>query len=69
MSEARMVQTAKGLLPFGELEIREVRGDGENEVSIAREWYWHGELVRRDAWVTLLRGNPAATDQGKLNGE
>lgn len=66
--DAKMVETAKGLLPFDELEIREVRGDGANEVSIAREWYWRGELVRRDAWVTLLRGVPSALTEGKVNG-
>lgn len=60
------VHTTKGLVPFERLEVKEVRDQGDNHLSIAREWYLDGELVRRDAWVTILRGHAAAGVQGKV---
>ena len=62
----QLVQTTKGLLPASALEIREVKDEGDNHMSVAREWYHGGELVRRDAWVTILRGLDAAGEQGKV---
>lgn len=62
----RLVHTAKGDLPYDELEQREVRGEGANDVSIAREWYHGGELVRRDVWVTLLAGQEVNAQAGAL---
>jgi len=64
----RMVDTTKGPIAFDRLVIKEVHASGDNDESIAREWYLDGELVRRDAWVTLLRGNPTRAEQGAING-
>lgn len=50
-----MVVTAVGPLPFAQLEMKEVRSQGDNDVSVGVEWYHEGQLVRRDAWVTALR--------------
>lgn len=61
----RTVQTAKGLIPEDQLEVKDIRADGENDISLAREWYHQGELVRRDAWVTVLRGH-TLTAEGNL---
>lgn len=64
----RLVHTIKGDLPYDELEQREVRAEGDNDLSIAREWYYRGELVRRDGWVTLLRGAEMGMAQGGIGG-
>lgn len=60
----RLVRTTKGLLHESELEVKEIRTDGENDVSITRQWFHNGELVRQDGWVTLLRGVEATTEGG-----
>lgn len=64
----RLVDTAKGRIPFDQLEVREVKSSGDNDESVAREWYFNGEMVRRDAWVTLLRGNDTQAQTGDFNG-
>lgn len=61
-----LVYTTKGLVHFDRLEIKEIRDTGSNHIGVAREWYLDGELVRRDAWVTILRGNALESEQGKV---
>ncbi len=63
----RMIDTTKGPIPEDQLEVKEIRTSGENDESIAREWYLAGELVRRDAWVTLLHGQSVTGEQGNFN--
>ena len=62
----RMVQTTKGLLPESSLRMAYINDYGPNSIGVAREWYLGDELVRRDAWVTLLAGAPAESDAGVL---
>lgn len=64
----RLIQTTRGLLPESSLTTREVRSDGDNDIGVAREWYLGGEMVRRDAWVTLLRGLEIDAQEGNING-
>lgn len=61
-----LVYTTKGLVPFDRLEIKEIRDAGDNHISVGREWYLDGEMVRRDAWVTILRGHALESEQGKV---
>lgn len=49
------VYTIKGLLPRDELEARDIITETDNSRCIATEWYYQGEMVRRDAWANLLR--------------
>ena len=63
-----LVQTAEGLLPLDALQVTETRKVGATDISMAREWYYEGRLVRRDAWVTLLRGVESNGEAGKVNG-
>jgi hypothetical protein len=50
----RLIHTVKGLIPESRLLVKDIRGDTENSIDIGREWYLDGELVRRDAWSTIL---------------
>lgn len=59
----QMVETIEGPLPFCDLEVKEHKSEGNNELAIAREWYYQGRLVRRDAWVTQLRGHSTEARQ------
>lgn len=58
-----MVQTGAGLLPRAELEVKDIVEEGPNHRSIATEWYYKGELVRRDAHVMVLQGQSLGGQQ------
>lgn len=64
-----LVQTAEGLLPLDALQVTETRKVGATDIAMAREWFYEGRLVRRDAWVTLLRGVDSQAETGKINGQ
>lgn len=67
MKDDQMVETTIGLIPLSELEIREIKAAGDNELAVAREWYHRGIMVRRDAWVTQLRGHSTSI-KGNFHG-
>lgn len=51
-----VVWTTQGDIDESLLEVRMVERDEGNVIALAREWYKDGEMVRRDAWVTLKSG-------------
>jgi hypothetical protein len=53
------VSTAKGDLPRSALEYRDSVTEDGVAVYTAREWFHDGEMVRRDAWVDMKRGQAA----------
>ena len=50
------IDTTIGLLPQDALEMRVTERDDGGSIAMAREYYYHGTLVRRDCWVTLKCG-------------
>lgn len=60
------VHTTKGLIDRDRLEVRDTVEEGDNYRSIATEWFLDGELVRRDAAVSILRGHALAGEQAEM---
>jgi hypothetical protein len=60
------VYTIKGLLPRSALEVKDIITETENSRCVAMEWYYNGELVRRDAWANILRTEAVAGSQPQL---
>lgn len=48
-----LVYTTQGHLPIGDLARTLNMQDTPNEIAVAVEWRYNGELVRRDAHVVL----------------
>lgn len=63
---ARYVLTTKGLIPFQELEVKDIVKDTENSRDIATEYWSKGELVRRDVAVSILRPLHMDSAEGSL---
>ena len=61
-----MVQTLIGLLPRADLEIELIEAEDDGAVYMTRVWKHHGEVVRRDAWVTIKHG-AGSTGVASLN--
>lgn len=61
-----IVYTTKGLLPSEELEIKDIITLEDNARVTATEWYYGGELVRRDVWVSALRPIDAESQQANM---
>lgn len=60
-----MIQTTKGLMPNEALRIVDTPTMEDNARVMATEYFDGDELVRRDVWVSMLRG--ASTEvQGNL---
>lgn len=63
------VHTEKGLIDREKLEMKDVITEGHdpntgsNWRAIATEWYLDGELVRRDAAVSILSGVTMNSEQ------
>lgn len=57
------VYTTKGLVERSELTVKDVVNESENARECATEWYLGGELVRRDAWVNVLRPQSISGEQ------
>jgi predicted GNAT family acetyltransferase len=55
-----MVQTLVGLLPRADLEIELIEAEDESCVYMTRVWKHNGEVVRRDAWISLKQGAGAS---------
>jgi len=62
-----MIDTIKGPLPEDELDISLHRFDSDDTFTLAREYMHHGELVRRDVWVTAKRGPAIGANPGRPN--
>lgn len=64
-----LIFTTKGLVERETLKVRDVVTWEENARVIATEWYdQYGELVRRDVWVSILRGQSMTAEQGSTGG-
>lgn len=61
-----MIETLIG--PMDEADLEKVEGgiDNENEHTTWVEYYYEGELVRRDAHVTLKHGMVAGAIAGDI---
>lgn len=57
------VLTKLGLIERTELEVKDVVTEEENARVSATEWYYKGELVRRDVNVNILAGIQMSGDQ------
>jgi len=66
MTPDTLVYTTKGLVPFRALAVQDVVTGTDNSREIATEWRMDGELVRRDVWVSLLRGQSMGAEQGGI---
>ena len=60
------VHTTLGLVPFEDLDVKEVVEMHDNARVIATEWRKDGNLVRRDVIVSILRGQSVAGEQGRI---
>jgi hypoxanthine-guanine phosphoribosyltransferase len=60
------VHTTKGLIDRDLLTVEDIVDEGDNYRSVATEWRLDGELVRRDAAVSILRGHALAGDAAAL---
>ena len=61
-----MVHTTKGLIERDRLTVKDIISEDENSRAIATEWFLDGELVRRDATVSILAGLAVFGDQQEL---
>lgn len=62
-----MVSTKDGLLPRSALKTVDIVTETDNSRCIATEWYYNGELVRRDAWANILRSDAMAPAQAAFS--
>ena len=61
-----LVYTTRGLIEIEKLDVKDIIELHDNARVIATEWRLDGELVRRDVWVSVLRGQEALPDQAKV---
>lgn len=61
-----MVHTTKGLMPIDQLNVRDEVEVLDNARKITTEWTHHGEVVRRDAAISMLRPIEAVAEQAKV---
>lgn len=59
-----LVFTTRGELPRKELEYVDTVTEDDKAVYTARVWTYQQEIVRRDAWVDLKRGESFAEQKG-----
>ena len=60
------VNTTKGLIERGLLDVKDIITDEDNARVTATEWCLDGELVRRDVHVNMLRGVELNAEQAEL---
>lgn len=58
------VWTTKGPLNREDLEVIDLLKETETTREKITEWYYKGELVRRDGWVSLLMPADIQATQG-----
>lgn len=61
-----LVYTKNGLIDKDQLAVRHVQEWTDNALTMAVEWYLGEELVRRDAWVNILRPLESLPEMGKV---
>lgn len=66
MADDTLIHTTKGLVPLSQLEVKDIVSYTANSRDMATEWRKDGELVRRDVWVSILRGHSLAGEQGAV---
>lgn len=59
-----LVATLRGELPRSELTYRDEVQENDKAICTTREWFHNGELVRRDAWVDMKRGESSVAEKG-----
>ena len=64
MAHNPLIHTTHGLVPASALEVKDVVTFEDNARVIATEWRKGDELVRRDVWVSILRGQSVGAEQG-----
>lgn len=63
---SKAVMTKVGLLPYEDLEITDIVTEEDNARVIATEYKYKGEIVKREAWVCLLRPLNLFASEGSL---
>lgn len=63
---SKQVMTIKGLLPYDELEIKDIVTEEDNARVIATEYKYKGEIVKREAWACLLRPHRLFASEGNV---
>ena len=61
-----LVETAIGLIERDQLTVKDIVTEGENHRSIATEWFFQGQLVKRDCHVIILRTPAIGGEQAKI---
>lgn len=60
------VHTLKGPIERDRLIATDIVSEEDNARVIATEWHLDGELVRRDVWGNILRGQALFGEQAEL---
>jgi hypothetical protein len=60
------VLTTKGLIDLASLDIKDCVEVGDNYRKVATEYYFNGELVRRDVTASALRGLGSESAPGQI---
>ena len=61
-----LVYTSKGLVEYDRLAVTDIVELHDNARVVATEWRLDGELVRRDAAVSILRAQEVTVGQGVM---
>jgi len=61
-----LVQTGKGYIDSSELSVKDVIAMEDNVRTIATEWYFGSELVRRDLNINILCGQSLSGEQQEI---
>ena len=64
--DTRTVGTTQGVLLMSQLDVFEIRDNGENHIAIRREYYLGDTFVKGDAHVSILRGLTATAEKGAM---
>ena len=62
----QLVNTTKGEIARDRLITTDIVSEEPGCRVIATEWHLDGELVRRDVWVSILKGQEVAGEQASL---
>jgi hypothetical protein len=49
----QLINSIYGDIPQRGIRVKHISIDHGDHISMAREWYRGGEMIRRDAWVTM----------------
>jgi hypothetical protein len=62
-----LITTIKGELDESLLDFKSGRQEDDNEIATWQEWWFNGELVKRDAQVQLKKWPEGMSGIGKFN--